>query len=164
MKELEKLKKLSACSGALEYVETKKTFTEAWKDCERGNWMLWLIGKTVGKPGDKSRRKLVLAACDCAELSLKYVKKGETRPAEAIKVARAWANGEKVTLDEVKAAADDAYFAAYHAAADAAYAAYAADADDAADAADAADDAARYKVLKQCAEIVRKYYPKPPKF
>ena len=176
----EKLEKIGACQEGVEWAFKQKSLAEAWKNCERGNWMLWLAGKVSGPSGDQRRRKLVLAACECAQLSLAYVKPGEKRPAEALKIATAWAMGEIVTLDELRVAADTAY-AAYAAAAT--YAAYAADAADAADAAtyaanaanaaanaaNAADvatyaaNAARNKTSKQCADIVRKYYPKAPK-
>jgi hypothetical protein len=110
------------------------------------------------------------------------VPNGDDRPRKAIETAEAWAHGQEgVTLDMVRAAADAA--AAYaaraaDAAADAAayayaaraaaraaaaaayaYAAYAADA--AARAAAAAY--AKNKTLAKCANIVRKYYPKPPR-
>ena len=76
--------------------------------------------------------------------------------------AEAWAReDEGVSLQDVRAAADAAADAAYAAAdADAAYAAaYAAYA--AAYAADAAAYA-RISVLKECADIVRKFYPEAP--
>ena len=137
----------------MEWAFEQKSLAEAWKNCEKGNWMLWLAGKFSGPSGDQRRRKLVLAACECAQLSLAYVKPGEKRPAEALKIATAWAMGEIVTLDELRVAA---------------YAAYAATS--AADAANAATYAAAYaanaacnKTSKQCADIVRKYYPKAPK-
>jgi hypothetical protein len=133
----ERLGKLGACKEAVEWCLGYKSIEAAWRACEKGNWMLWLAGKLSGPSGNSKRRKLVLAACECAQISLAYVKPGEKRPAEALKIATAWAMGEKVTLDEVKAAAADA-------------AAYAADAD-------------RKKVLKQCADIVRKYYPSAPR-
>ena len=141
----EKLEKIGACQEAVEWAFEQKSLAEAWKNCEKGNWMLWLAGKFSGPSGGQRRRKLVLAACECAQLSLAYVKPGEKRPAEALKIATAWAMGEIVTLDELRVAADAAAYA-----------------DDAACATYAAADA-RNKTSKQCADIVRKYYPKAPK-
>ena len=161
----EKLEKIGACQEAVEWAFKQKSLAEAWKNCEKGNWMLWLAGKFSGPSGDQRRRKLVLAACECAQLSLAYVKPGEKRPAEALKIATAWAMGEIVTLDELRVAADAAADAdaadaddacAAAAAANSTYAAYA---DDAACATYAA---ARNKTSKQCADIVRKHYPKAP--
>ena len=101
------------------------------------------------------RKKLVLLSCDIAESVLKNVPKDEKRPAEAIRLARAWANGEKVDIKEVEKAANAAYAA--YAAANAAYAANAANAANSANAATNAATNAAY------ADIVRKYFPKPPK-
>ncbi len=180
------LEGIGACSEALAWGEQFTTPDEAWAACERGDWMLWLLGKLAGGPETASRKKLVLAACQCARFALPYVKEGETRPLKAIKFAEAWAKGASgVSLQDVNnAAAADAAYAAYaaaaaayaYAAADAAYAAFAAAA--AADAAyayayaaAAAADAAyayaaaaaadRGSILKKCADVVRSYYDTP---
>ena len=179
---VQKLIDLNACSEAVEWVKTQKNAEQAWNNCDRGDWMLWLIGKTIaGEPMSDERKPLVLAACDCAEFALKYVPKGEDRPRKAIEIARKWANGDssisqqiiRSTADAAAYAADaaDAADAAAYAADAAAYtAAYTADAAayaaaaayTAADAAAYAADAAKEKILKQCADIVRKHYPKSP--
>lgn len=124
MKFKDQLEKLDACGTAIDWVG-KRDAKAAWAKCKNGNWMLWLINKTTKKVTLAQRKKLVLCACEIAEMVLKYVPKSEMQPAEAIRLAQAWANGEMVTLKQV----DDA--------ANAAYAAY--------------------------ADIVRKYFPKPPK-
>jgi len=185
-KQIKKLKELDSCSSAMVWVKDQTNPQQAWNTCERGDWMLWLLDKLSGGSRSKSRKLLVLTACECARLSLKYVPKGEGRPLKAIETAEAWTKG-KATLEQVRNAADaaaaaDAAYAAYAAYADAAYAAYAAAAAayaaaytadaayaayaaaDAADAdADAADAAyARKNTLKQCADIVRKHYPIQP--
>ena len=119
------LKRLNACSEAREWVG-KKSLKTAWRQCENGDWMLWLAGEL-----GVDRRLLVLAACDCARTALKHVPKGEDRPLKAIEVAEAWTRGE-ANLDQVRAAARaaanaaNAASAAAYAAASAASAAYAA--------------------------------------
>ena len=124
-KHIIELKKLKACHEAVEYANQFDTLQVVWDNCERGDWMLWLIGKGVKGPRSKSRKKLVLTACECARLALKYVKKGEKRPLKAIQAAEKWAKGEGgISLEDVRKA-DAAAYAAY-AAYDAAYAAYAA--------------------------------------
>ena len=155
MKFKDQLKKLEACNSAIKWVGNKTT-KQAWDACENGSWMLWLISKTNPKVSLPMRKKLVLCACDIAETSLKYVQKGEERPAKAIEIARRWAKGEKVNIDEVKAA----YVAAY-----AAYADYAASADYADYAASAAASAAANAAASAAANagIVRKYFPNCPK-
>ena len=184
MKHIDKLNKLGACNEAVEWAKEMKNGQAAWDNCERGDWMLWLAGKTAGKPKSVKRKKLVLCACECARLALKYVPKGEDRPLKCIETAEAWARGEASYDDLVEArrataayayasayasaasfasfasyASYAASYAAYEAASYAAYAAYEA----ASYAAyEAADDAYVTKTLKECADIVRKHYPKVP--
>ena len=153
-----KIKKLGACEEAVLDAHNYETSQELWDKCERGDWMLWLIGRMSGGVGDERRKQLVLTACKCARLTLPHVKKDELRPLKAIETAEQWARGENgVTLDDVRAAANAAAYAAVNAAnaADAANAA----ANAAVNAADAAADAAKKDTLKQCADIVRKDYP-----
>ena len=143
------LVKLNACHDAQQWANTYPDLQTAWSACERGNWMLWLCGRLAGPQESASRKKLVLAACACARLSLQYVVKGETRPLKAIETAEAWANGaDGVSLDMVRAAAAAAY-AASSAAAAAAYSSSAA-------------SSSRSDTLKRCAEIMRAAYPMIP--
>ena len=158
------LETLRACKEAVVWASQYPSLAEAWAVCERGDWMLWLVARTMG---NKLRSTLVLAACECARLALPYVADGERRPLEAIETAEKWARGEAgITIERVRSAAADAYaadaYAAYAAYA-AAYAAYAAAyaAYTAAYAADAADDAGM-ETLNKCAAIVRKYYLSAP--
>ena len=95
---------IRACSDAVEWVGTR-TIEQAWAECERGDWMLWLAGRI-----DIDRKLLVSAACACAEPALAFVRAGEDRPRLAIEVARAWCVGT-ATLDDVRAAAAAAYAA-----------------------------------------------------
>ena len=133
---IEKLERYSPCSEAVDYCRNYTSAQKAWDSCERGDWMLWLLGKLSGESESQSRRKLVLTACKCARLSLKFVSKDEKRPLKAIQTAEAWAKRkEGVTLDDVK----DATVAA------------------------SALCGAETKILKKCADIVRKDYPKAPR-
>jgi hypothetical protein len=156
----------SACREAVAWVGTKP-LEEAWNTCKRGDWMLWLAARL-----EIDKKLLVTAACDCAELSLKFITAGEDRPRQAIEMARKWVRGE-TSLEEVCKAVYAAANAAN--AANAAYAAYAARAvyaaANAANAANAAYAAARAayaayaaaraayaadaETLKICAEKVR---------
>ena len=160
------LENLDACSEAVKWAKDYPTLQQAWNNCDRGDWMLWLVGKQSGPPETKSRKKLVLAACKCARLSLKHVPKGERRPIKAIQTAEKWANGDSsITLQDVRNAsdaayasdaADDAAYAAAYAAYAAAAAADAADAAaDAADAADAAGNKMKLKILKYGIKLLR---------
>ena len=170
-----KLERLHPCREALKWAQEQKNQKQAWNDCERGDWMLWLCGKLSGEPESHKRKKLVLASCECARLALKYVKQGEERPIKTIETAEKWANG-KATIEQVRkatAAGANAAATAAYAGADAAYAgagAAAAAANAAATAAyagagadAAAATGARSGTLKICADIVRRHYPNPPK-
>ena len=134
------LVKLSACSEAVEFARTQPDLATAWKNCERGDWMLWLAGRLAGPAGDDRRRPLTLAACGCARLALEQFEKrnsAESRPRKAIETAESWARNSGATLAEVRSGA-------------AAAAAY------------AARLSARADALKRCADIVRAFYPNPP--
>ncbi len=167
---------LGACHEAIEWARGYDTPGAAWAACERGDWMLWLYGRLAGPPWSDSRKPLVLACCECARLSLKYVPAGEDRPRVCIETVERWTRGDATREDVcaaaayASAAAAAAYAAAYASAAAAYASAAAAAAYASADAAayasayasaDAAADA-RMTTLKSCADIVRKHYPKPP--
>ena len=146
------LVELNACSEAQEWA-SGKSLAVVWKTCKRGDWLLWLCGKMAKKPNWPTRKEVVLAACDCAKLSLKHVPAGEKRSRKCLETVRAWTSGN-ATLYEVRAAADAAAYAAYAAYAAVGAAAYASAAASAA--ADADADAARTKTLAKCAVLVRK--------
>jgi hypothetical protein len=135
------LSELQACGEATKWAKGK-SFSTVWETCERGDWLLWLCGRMADRPGWPTHKEVVLAACDCAETALQYVKSGEDRPRKCIATVRAWV-ACTATIEDVRSAmraaraANDAA-----AAADAAYAAARA-ANDAAAAADAAYAAAR---------------------
>ena len=144
-----KLKALDACSEAIEWAREQPSLETAWQVCQRGDWMLWLLGRmTKSKPWSDERKSLVRCACACASLEPKQA--NATR--QCIKVTEAWCDG-KVTMFQVIQARADVYAtdaayaiartAATCAARAAAHAACAADADACAtDAAGCAADAA----------------------
>ena len=155
-----------ACENAIEWTG-KRLPKQVWNECERGDWMLWLISKSE----NYSIQQITAIKVECAEL-VKHLMKDE-RSLKALEVAKKFSKG-KATIEELKAAtaaanaavavaayAADAYAyaaaanaaatnAAAAAAAYAAYAAYAANA-----AANAAD--AYAETLKKCADICRKH-------
>ena len=75
--------------------------------------MFWLLGKMQYKWGSPEHRKMVLASCAIARLTLMHVRVGETRSLIAIEKAEAWAKDEGTALEEVKAAVSEAFNAAY---------------------------------------------------
>jgi hypothetical protein len=154
------IEKYRPCSEALRFRMQYQTFKEAWAECPRGDWMLWIAQK-VGV----DLRTLTRAKALCA-LTVRHLMKDE-RSIKACEIALKFADGE-ATREEL----DDAAYAAYAAYADAdadadaayaayaaAYAAYAANAANAAAYAyaDAADAAARIKSQQQTADICREH-------
>jgi hypothetical protein len=163
-----RLEEYDACREAIEWIGSRD-LQSCWRDCERGDWMLWLAA-TAGV----DRKAVVAAACDVARTALGRVPAGDLRPLLAIETAEAWTQGT-ATIEDVREAADAAAAAAAaaeyaaaaaaaaYAAGAAAYAAYAVDAVDAVDAAYAATYAA-YAASADCplrklADIVRKRIP-----
>jgi len=160
MNELNKrLEKLNACSEAMGWVGDK-SLKKAWKNCKRGDWMLWYYFREVG-----FTKELVKAKADCASL-VKHLMEDQ-RSLDALQACYDYVDGN-LNEEELRQAAYAAYDAAYDAAdAAAAFAAYDA-AYDAANAYDAAAfaaafaanaanaaDAARKETLKECADICR---------
>jgi hypothetical protein len=145
-----KLEKLSACSEAIEWVATQKNKIEAWQNCERGDWMLWLAKRL-----NVDDRKLTLAKFKCAN-QVRHLMKDQ-RSLDAMDAAEKYGNGE-ISREELNAAAyaASAASAAYAAYAASAYAAYsaAAYASSAAYAAYAYSDESLKKSADFCREIL----------
>jgi len=126
--------------------------------------MLWYAAKKAGPVGDEKRKRLVLAACECARLALPVWEKrypDDKRVRECIETAEKWARDE-ATLEALKVSRQNCYAAYASYAADAAYAPDASYAAYAANAAAYAYAAAHTATLKKCADIVRKHYPTLP--
>jgi hypothetical protein len=112
------------CSDCLDYARTI-SYKEFWDNSPRGDWLLFF----AAKEGSTPHKLIVKAACQCARLSLPYVKKGDLRPRQAIEITEKWIE-DKATIKEVNLAAEAAYvsdaantsYAAYRAAYHAAYA------------------------------------------
>jgi len=110
---------MNACPGAVKWVGNK-TIKGAWNQCNRGDWMLWLLEMLRW-----DRKVLASIACDCAERVLHLVLEGEDHSRKAIETRRAWVRGEATEEDCRKAAraVDDGAGVAAYAARSAAYAA-----------------------------------------
>lgn len=105
----DKLRAMDACAPALQWIGNR-TIEQAWRECERSEWMCWLLERIA--PGDP---RLRLAAADMAERVWDLI------PDEPTRLAAAWAIGaaRRGDADEMRAAA----YAASTASAAAAYAA-----------------------------------------
>lgn len=80
-----------------------KDLQQMWSSSDRGDWLLWFCTHFIGLPGWPTHQQVVLAACQCARLGLKYIPPDESCPLIAIKTTEAWARGE-ATFDQVKCA------------------------------------------------------------
>jgi hypothetical protein len=140
-KYIELLNNFSACSEAVKWSKNFNSAQEAWDNCERGDWMLWLIGKLdKSKPYSSERKPIVAVALECARLAWEWMPQAAK---DCIELHERWVRGEVIAIEDLRKARRAAYAAAYAAyAADAAYAAAYAAAADAADAAYAAAAAA----------------------
>ena len=134
MKAIDILNKYNACETAKNWVKNQ-TIEEAWDNCPRGDWMLWVYTKLY----PNNIRELTLAKGHCAN-TVRHLMKDQ-RSIDAVDAAIAFGEG-KITATELTKYADAAYAAAAKAAAYAAYAAYSAAAYAAAYAATAAATAA----------------------
>jgi len=136
MSELVKyLDSIGACDDAIRWAETQPDLATAWRNCDRADWMLWLLNNR----GFRDERILRLIACDCADTVRHLLT--DPRSREAIETSRRYANG-LATKEELDAARAAARAAAWDAARDAARDAEPAARDAAGDAETAARDAA----------------------
>jgi hypothetical protein len=97
MKEL--LIKLNACDEAIEWAGDR-TIEEIVKDCDRGDWLLWLA-KKIGI----ELQPLTLAKGHCAN-TVRHLMKNE-RSIEAVDMAIAFGEG-RATMEELNNAANAA--------------------------------------------------------
>jgi len=148
----ELLIELNACQDVREWA-CDRTIEEIIKDSWRGDWLLWLA-KRLQLP----LNKLTLAKARCAKTVIYLMK--DQRSINAVNIAERFGLDE-CTLEELSAAADDAYAAYADAATAAAYAACtcadAADAYAASDAAYAASNAAAACADAACADAAAAY-------
>ena len=99
------LKSLDACRGSIEWAETQPDMSTAWNNCERGDWLIWLVSRVC-----TNKQAITLTACACARIALQYAQGPNIL--EAIETAEAWAKGE-ATIEQVKTAANAAYDSGY---------------------------------------------------
>jgi hypothetical protein len=103
------------CDEGLEYYNEHSTPEQAWNDCQRGDWMLWIANKLA-----VDDRLFTKAKALCAN-TVRHLMK-DKRSTDAIDVAMRYANGE-ITREELNKYITAASYAA-DAATDVASAAY----------------------------------------
>ncbi len=45
----------AACCAAVAFARKHESFQSAWDACERGDWMLWWIGRTIAAFASRAR-------------------------------------------------------------------------------------------------------------
>ena len=147
-----KLEKLRACKDAIEWVKSQKSPEEAWQNCHRGDWMLW-----IAKRLDVDDRLLTLAKATCAN-QVRHLMTDQ-RSIDALDASFRYAKGE-LTREELNTAAAAAttyayaYASAYAYAASASYASYAYSAAYAASTSTSAGEESLKKSADICREIL----------
>ena len=115
----------TACPEGCEWALTQPTMADAWDNCPRADWLLWMLDKLDRRPDDRTLR---LFAIWCARNTpLADGRKvgdllTDPRSLAALEVAERYAAG-KATDEELAAARAAAWAAAWAAARDAAGAA-----------------------------------------
>ena len=101
---MKKLEKLNACGEAILYVRTQKSVAEAWKNCERGDWMLWIAKKL-----NVDDRKLTMTKATCVKQVEHLLK--DQRSKDALQACFDYATG-RISREELNILAENAYAAA----------------------------------------------------
>ena len=87
-KHIRLLKSMNACTDAVEWCSTYQTPVNCWRYCQRADWLLWFAAKIC-----VDRKLIVLAACDCAGTSLKYIKDAMLKKKAKVKEFRMYSSG-----------------------------------------------------------------------
>src|SRR5215471_1726928 len=87
----DRIRHLKPCLEAIEWANDYISPNKAWRECNRGDWMLWILGTQAGKVEPPGRKKLVLCACQCARLAPQYTT--DSRLLRCIETADKWAQG-----------------------------------------------------------------------
>ena len=92
-----KLKELDACDEAIEWAKDYDNLQQAWDNCQRGDWMIWLINKMEWS-NDKDLRLMAVAFARQVQHLM-----NDQRSINALDVAERYANGE-ANIEELTAA------------------------------------------------------------
>ncbi len=160
---IKKLESMLACPEAIRWLKAQPSPRSAWETCKDGSRSMWLVERLFA---DIDRLRVVLAACDCAELAFEWASPNDLYVlVNCVEVARAWAmdGGRTSALNEVELAgvialdADTAVGAAVCRASDVAHdsrtAHYLIEA-----ILNAAPKEAKRRTLSKCADVVREHF------
>lgn len=92
-----KLNTIDACSESLEWAATQKgSFQDIWDNCQRGDWLLWLLITAKAK-----HQKMVMIYCKMIRNALVYIKNNEEIPLRAIEAIEKFIKGQ-TTIDDIE--------------------------------------------------------------
>ena len=80
-----------------------KDLAEFWGTCERGDWMLRLLGRMCDDEGWPTRLEVCTFLCDVAQSVLPLISSWDKEPARCLDTARGWGAGTAAT-ENVRAA------------------------------------------------------------
>jgi hypothetical protein len=158
-----RLRKLNTCFSSVAWADTLPEDVspqQAYDLCERGDWLIWFNARfNGGEPLTEARKPIVLAACECVRLALPPT---DAYVSRVMEVAEQWTRVE-ATESDIRDAEREAWRIPNSSAANsAAICAYVGTCQGYAYGAIsyAANDDSR--LLRECAIIVRKYFPAVP--
>ena len=85
-----RLQELNACTEAMKWVGDR-TPQQALEQCDRGDWLLWWIGKERETKGFPNIREIILVEALCAKLVIHLMK--DNRSIQAVEVAERYGRG-----------------------------------------------------------------------
>ena len=91
---VDRLASIEACKPGTDWTKIQAMPDQAWSDCERGDWLMWLLGATcAGEPWSDHRKPLVRILAECLAWILPKFPRGELRPRRMREVLAEWVNG-----------------------------------------------------------------------
>jgi len=101
------ISKYRPCSDGLKWYAGQKTTEDAWNNCHRGDWMLWIVAKV-----EVDDRTLTLAKGYCAKTVLHLMTDERSRAAVQAAIDYGLGKIKRKKFETYITAAEDAYAAA----------------------------------------------------
>jgi len=99
----DELRAMGACPAAVKWARGYPSLQAAWDACERGDWMMWMIGHTPGL----DLRRVGWLCYALASQSQYLVPPEERRPADCLALVARWCHGDTtITEDDLRRAAE----------------------------------------------------------
>lgn len=105
----ERLEVLGACSSGIHWAAGFDDPQAAWAACQRGDWMLWLLGCFAGQRWSDARKPVLASGIACAELAAPHwPQEYADSIAAALGTLRSWIDG-LADADQARAACADLF-------------------------------------------------------